>query len=84
MNSWNYFSTLLAFDYVLRFIENLLYTWPPPSKLIDYLSIKLSSTSIQMKYMSSEQYNNTTDIENVEPYSKDNITYDSRVTIVNK
>lgn len=87
MNSWDYFTTLLGFDYALRFIENLLYTWPPPKKLIDYLSIKLSSTSIQLRYMySGKEVNDIQQsLETVEPtriYSGD---FDSsRVTIVTK
>ncbi|CAO3625201.1 unnamed protein product [Mucor fragilis] len=70
MNSWNYFSTLLAIDYALRFVENLLYTWPPPKIVIDYLSSKLPSTSINLStrksgtnIMSSEQYNVEENIE---------------------
>lgn len=78
MNSWSYFNTLLAMDYVLRFIENLLYTWPPPRAAIDYLSSKLPSTSMNLStrksgnVMSSEQYN-------VEA----NVEYDNKIDLTN-
>lgn len=66
MNSWEYFQSLLAIDYVMRSVENLLYTWSPPKPVIDYLSSKLPNTSINLSTrkptaaghgMSSERYN---------------------------
>ncbi|KAG2229925.1 hypothetical protein INT48_008306 [Thamnidium elegans] len=75
MNTWDAFPTLLALDYALRFIENLLYTWPPPKWAIDYLSAKLPNTSVQLSTrktgesstanhaMSSERYNKEDDVE---------------------
>jgi hypothetical protein len=78
MNSWDYFQTLLALDYAFRFIENLLYTWPPPRFVVDYLSSKLPNTSINLStrktttvggdsnnqhVMSSERYNKEEHVE---------------------
>ncbi|GAN04635.1 hypothetical protein MAM1_0069d04096 [Mucor ambiguus] len=63
-------TTALGVDYALRFVENLLYTWPPPKTVIDYLSSKLPSTSINLStrksgtnIMSSEQYNVEENVE---------------------
>ncbi|CEP17464.1 hypothetical protein [Parasitella parasitica] len=70
MNSWDYFSTLLGLDYVFRFIQNLLYTWPPPKVVITYFTAKLPRSSISLstrksgvRAMSSERYNEEEDIE---------------------
>lgn len=82
MNTWDAFPTLLALDYALRFVENLLYTWPPPKWAIDYLSAKLPNTSVQLStrrtgesstannVMSSERYNKEDDVEYGESPSK--------------
>lgn len=71
-NSWDYFPTLLGFDYLLRFIEILIYTWPPPKTIIDSMTSRLpnsandssgrktsnnDSTSTPTNFMSSERYN---------------------------
>ncbi|KAI8976010.1 hypothetical protein BDB01DRAFT_728228 [Pilobolus umbonatus] len=47
-NTWDNLTMLLLIDYCLRFVENLMYTWPPPVKVINYLSTQLPSTSIQL------------------------------------
>lgn len=54
---------MLALDYTLRFIENLLYTWPPPECVIDRFSSLLPSNSIHLSTrgdsshtISSERY----------------------------
>ncbi|KAI8388056.1 uncharacterized protein BYT42DRAFT_482594, partial [Radiomyces spectabilis] len=40
-NSWTYFNAMLVFDYVLRFLLCLMYTWPPPNRPIDFMTRKL-------------------------------------------
>ncbi|KAL4213486.1 hypothetical protein CU097_007049 [Rhizopus azygosporus] len=77
--NWDNFSILLAIDYAIRFIQNLLYTCPPPSILIDFLTIELADPSIGLStrqskknkkkkvkselVMSSERYNQKTHVE---------------------
>lgn len=100
MNTWDAFPTLLALDYALRFIENLLYTWPPPKFAIDYLSTKLPNSTIHLstrrtgesstanQVMSSEKYNKEVDVEFGCPENNQPIpehsTYGSEVSIVKK
>lgn len=89
---------MLALDYALRFIENLLYTWPPPIYVIDYFSSKLPNTAISLstrgdsphksnQVMSSERYNKEpnieySDIENPNTTASVHSTYGSKVTIM--
>ncbi|KAI7890083.1 uncharacterized protein EV154DRAFT_422630 [Mucor mucedo] len=92
-NSWDYFPTMLAMDYALRFIENLLYTWPPPACFIDYVTSLLPSNSIHLStraegshVMSSERYNKEATVEygdTIKPAAAStNSTYGSKVTIM--
>lgn len=99
VNSWSYFRTLLSIDYVLRFIENLLYTWPPPRNVIGYLSSKLPGSSFQLstrkstnQAISSERYNMQPDVE-IQQEDKDlemadtqqtHSSFGSKVTIITK
>lgn len=97
MNSWNSFSTLLSIDYVLRFVENLLYTWPPPRNVIGYLSSKLPGSSIHLSTrkstsqgISSERYNMQEDVEiqredrELEKTDTQHSNFGSKVTIITK
>lgn len=78
MNSWDYFATLLGIDYAMRFIDNVVYTWPPPKFIIDQLSSRLPNSSMGMSTrkssnnhstlpptngMSSERYNKEENVE---------------------
>ncbi|CAO3617833.1 unnamed protein product [Mucor hiemalis] len=38
INSWDYFTVLLVFDYAARFVLCLMFTWSPPKLVIEYMS----------------------------------------------
>ncbi|EIE85496.1 hypothetical protein RO3G_10206 [Rhizopus delemar RA 99-880] len=75
-SNWDYFTTLLAIDYVIRYIQYLFYIWPPPQYLIDYLGTKLFSASVHSSveiidrptnkcntFLSSERYTKATHVD---------------------
>lgn len=72
MNSWSYFSTLLAFDYAMRFVENLMYTWPPPKFAINYLSSKLPNSSMDAS-VTRNSSNNATHAFSSERYNEEEL-----------
>ncbi|RCH78436.1 hypothetical protein CU098_002421 [Rhizopus stolonifer] len=80
---WDYFVILLAIEYSIRFIQNLLYTWRPPKIIVNFLTTRIctsnTSTVVDLshttpptgsKKLVSETYNEQTYIE-YETASKD-------------
>jgi hypothetical protein len=78
-NTWTHLHTLLALDYVFRFIENLIFTWPAPKFAIDFLSSKLpTSTSIGLSTSRKIGYSNSQQVMSSERYNKEErIEYNS-------
>ncbi|KAI8879731.1 hypothetical protein K501DRAFT_256283 [Backusella circina FSU 941] len=78
--NWEYWQILLAFDYTLRYFQNLIYSWPPPAIVIDFLTDQLATTMIQCgsnrdRYnvnivMNSEAYTNSGDVEMLQTFPK--------------
>ncbi|KAI8381401.1 uncharacterized protein BYT42DRAFT_566389 [Radiomyces spectabilis] len=76
-NTWSFFRIMLAFDYVFRFILCLMFTWPPPKRIIQYMTSHLSTSAAEESTnrgsrkttascshnMSSERYNHNADEE---------------------
>jgi hypothetical protein len=75
MNSWSYFSTLLALDYALRFVENLMYTWPPPRFVIGYVTSKLPNSSSNDSSATRKSSNNTIHGMYSERYNEERVQY---------